>query len=67
MKSQSRSPDHQAAACTGKEPLSETVAKKIAKRNTRSDRRREAYHCTYCGFWHLGQSLVPRSKRRSGK
>lgn len=67
MSSRERTPDREAAACQGKEQLSEIVAKKIARRNTRSDRRREAYHCIYCGFWHIGESMVPRRRRRSGK
>jgi hypothetical protein len=43
--------------CAGKEAFqSASLAKEVASRKTRRADRRgmNAYHCPYCGAWHIG-------------
>ena len=51
--------------CDGKEPLTFERAREIAARG-RKGMRRAPYHCTHCGAWHLGQSIIPK-RHRGGK
>jgi predicted Zn-ribbon and HTH transcriptional regulator len=43
--------------CEGKESLSSTQARRIARTMRRKDRGRlQPYHCPGCGFWHVGST-----------
>jgi hypothetical protein len=56
------------AACAGKKRFgSAALALRIANRRRgygRTTRRREAYHCGFCGFWHVGNSANTRRRSR---
>jgi hypothetical protein len=42
--------------CTGKDPLTAELARKIAKRSRHG--KASAYRCDNCGHWHVGTRLV---------
>lgn len=43
------------SACEGKARFaSATIAHKVAKRRSERDKRGEAYHCEFCGGYHIG-------------
>ena len=50
-----------ADSCDGKQQLTRQLANQILSREQRG--RRSAYRCTFCGYWHLGSSIVPKIKR----
>lgn len=48
---------HRQAACAGKERLTASLARRVATKRRgqgRTFRRRQAYRCRFCGYWHVG-------------
>ena len=52
-----------AAQCQGKDRLTSSQARTIAKRMKRAGRTTGAYRCTVCGEWHVGRMSDSRIKR----
>lgn len=54
--------EHHAAACKGKKRFANpTLAHRALRRGQKSRKRikgRTAYHCGFCGGWHLGVSQM---------
>jgi hypothetical protein len=46
----------QEVSCEGKEQLTQERAQAIQRRPSDHNRGRTAYHCKFCGWWHLGSS-----------
>jgi hypothetical protein len=54
------------SACDGKQAFhTMTQAQKIAAKSRRQGGRgmRRAYRCKVCGMFHIGASILPKSKR----
>lgn len=56
-----------ASSCTGKVPFrtrreAQDVSRRVARKG--GSHRLKAYHCTYCGAWHLGHPTPGRKGRR---
>lgn len=49
--------------CDGKVKLTQDVARAILKR--KSDDKRVAYRCPFCGGWHLGNKSGTVKQRRA--
>jgi len=51
------------SACEGKVRFaSAKVAHQVAKRRATRDRDGQAYHCEFCGGYHIGQRSGPTAK-----
>jgi len=49
------------ASCIGKQRFqSAKLAHAVVKRGDKRGKRRQAYRCEYCGFYHLGRSVKRR-------
>lgn len=53
------------SSCRGKSPLPDL---QVATKRARAASRRygepfAAYHCTFCGFWHIGNQVTATSHR----
>lgn len=51
-------------SCTGKDALSATAAKRLARKIREKGDRVVPYLCTHCRAWHVGTSLVHERRRR---
>lgn len=47
-------PEFVVSACRGKDALTATRAKRLAKEMRRRGRAVDAYHCAVCREWHVG-------------
>lgn len=66
MKDGAGDEDAQVYACAGKDPLTRTQARDIAKRmRTRRKAPLMAYRCGFCQSWHVGNR--PFGLRKRGK
>lgn len=46
------------ASCAGKLTYGPTLARRVAKKMTRRGKSVGAYHCQFCGEWHVGRPYL---------
>lgn len=57
--------DRRLAVCAGKEQLTASIAKNIARRHKDKGRSTEAYKCDFCHYWHIGTKNFGVTKKRT--